>query len=424
MITDRLSFAILFLILSSTLTGLSSLLRSLGKLQAKHLYRNHPRLFFFQHLLTPLYKHQQWMGLFYSLNISKLFLILAYAICSTSYLTAYYTKFLTGYTFILSAIFLIAIPYLLDLFASLISLAIPTFTFKIFSPIASTILVASAPFCFLRFRLLALMPKRTPLPFAEIRDEIPGIIRDSELMPYLDTNDQLLLTSIIAFKERIAKEIMVPRVDLFSLDIESTVAEAAIAFEDQGYSRIPVYRESVDQIEGVLLYKDLLKVLRKSEDEALNESIESLVKPVVYTPETKKISALLQEFRSKQGHLAIVVDEYGGTEGIVTLEDILEELVGEIADEYDLGEEEQYIALPSGAWVVDSKMSIGDIEQKLGIQIPESPEYETIGGYIFHKAGTIPSKGWRMHHDDFDIEVLSTTERSIEKVRITPLVSE
>ena len=145
--------------------------------------------------------------------------------------------------------------------------------------------------------------------------------------------------------------------------------------------------------------------------------LEQLIKPILYTPETKKISRLLQEFRQKQIHLAIVVDEYGGTEGIITIEDILEEIVGEIADEHDILEEEKlYFPFPGGGWIVDGKMNVLDIEKELGIQIPPSPEYDTIGGYVFHRAGTIPSKGWKIHQDLFDLEVLSSNERAIEKV--------
>ena len=118
--------------------------------------------------------------------------------------------------------------------------------------------------------------------------------------------------------------------------------------------------------------------------------------------------------------MAIIVDEYGGTEGIVTIEDILEELVGEIEDEYDIGEDAEYSEIPGGGWVVDAKMSILDIEQQIGIQIPPNHEYETVGGYVFHCAGTIPAKGWRLSHDDFDLEVLSSDERSLKKIKIIP----
>jgi putative hemolysin len=151
-----------------------------------------------------------------------------------------------------------------------------------------------------------------------------------------------------------------------------------------------------------------------------SKTIESLIKPVVFTPETKKISVLLQEFRNKKNHLAIVVDEYGGTEGIVTIEDILEELVGEIEDEYDIQQADLISSLASGGWIIDAKMGIIDIEEEIGIQIPPGPEYDTIGGYVFHKAGSIPTKGWKVHLDEFDLEVLSSDERSINKIKITP----
>lgn len=149
-------------------------------------------------------------------------------------------------------------------------------------------------------------------------------------------------------------------------------------------------------------------------------SLDTIAKPVLYAPENKKITQLLQEFRNKQIHMAIIVDEYGGTEGIVTIEDILEELVGEIEDEYDIDDEHDFWELPGGGWVVDAKMTILDIEEELGIKIPPNPEYETIGGYVYHCAGTIPAKGWRLSHDEFDLEVLSSTERSLKKIKLQP----
>ena len=215
---------------------------------------------------------------------------------------------------------------------------------------------------------------------------------------------------------------MVPRVNLVSLPSTTSLIEAAKVFLTENFSRIPVYKDTVDNMVGVLLYKDILKVHIEHQNDAklLSSSIEKIIKPVLYTPETKKIAYLLQEFRSKQIHLAIVVDEWGGTEGIVTIEDILEELVGEIADEYDVGTESLYTALPNAeGWIISAKMSIIDIEAELGIRIPQSPEYDTIGGFVVHKAGTIPSKGWRLHQDNFDLEILSSTERSIEKIKIT-----
>jgi len=264
--------------------------------------------------------------------------------------------------------------------------------------------------------------EKTASPTFKIRDKVYELLQETELGAYLDPTEQKFILSVVSFKERIAREVMVPRINIFSVSEDTPVHEAAQNFLTEGYSRIPVYKDSVDNIIGVLLYKDVLKIYieQSAGSNQLNNPIGKLVKPVLYTPETKKISHLLQEFRSKQIHLAIVVDEWGGTEGIVTIEDILEELVGEIADEYDIGQQTQFTVLPSGGWIVDAKMSIIDIQEELGVKIPDSPEYDTIGGYIFHRAGAIPSKGWRIHHDEFDLEVLSSSERAVEKIKITP----
>ncbi len=266
------------------------------------------------------------------------------------------------------------------------------------------------------------MREKRPSPQFKIRDKVFELLQETELGAYLDANEQQLILSVVSFKERIAREVMVPRINLFSLPHDTFLREAAQSFLKEGYSRIPVYKESVDNIIGVLLYKDILKIYVEAElnSALLDLAIEKYVKPIFYTPETKKISHLLQEFRSKQMHLAIIVDEWGGTEGIVTIEDILEELVGEIADEYDIEQQTLFTVLPTGGWIVDAKMSIIDVQEELGVKIPQSPEYDTIGGYVFQRAGAIPTKGWRLHHDDFDLEILSSSERSIEKIKIIP----
>lgn len=244
----------------------------------------------------------------------------------------------------------------------------------------------------------------------------------SKKEPKKNETEHAFLSSIAAFKERTAKEIMVPRIDLFALPSHISAQEGAEKCIEEGYSRVPIYKENIDTIIGVLNTKDLMHLyiecVQKNNFDPLKVPVEELISPILYTPETKIISKLLQEFRSNKIHIAIVVDEYGGTEGIVTIEDILEELVGEIADEYDSDEELLFKELPSGGFVVDARMNILDIYKELKIEIPLSPEYDTIGGYIYHKAGTIPGKGWRLHNDNFHLEVLNSTERSVEKVWI------
>lgn len=263
---------------------------------------------------------------------------------------------------------------------------------------------------------------------AQAKQEIIDIIQEAELSPGVSRHDKKLIESVLSFRERIAREVMVPRVNVFSLPAETTIREAADMIAAEGYSRTPIYRNTIDEITGVLMYKDILTKFREyvqkgNDPKVLDAPIETLQKQVLYTPETKKISSLLQEFRKKQVHLAIVVDEYGGTEGIVTIEDILEEIVGEIADEYDI-DETLYVAQGDGSWLIDARMSIFDAEDLLNIQIPQEGEYDTIGGYVFHCAGAIPSKGFAIHQDAFELEVVDSNERVVEKVRIKPSKTE
>ncbi len=438
-----LALSLIFLLGIITLTGISTSLQTLGRLQAREEFKKHHRIFFFQHITSSLFKEKNWDGLFFCLSFTKQALQLCYAISAFFFVLGFppfqqAIAVLPDGSYALTAvwsIFVAAIVVLssltMDLGARLFATAKPSLVFLIFGWIASVFLLLLSPLSSLSLKIFKkLFPSiyrhHNTSPTMRIRDKILEIIHESELAPHLDPQEQKLIASVASFKERIAREIMVPRIDVFSLPATTSIAEAAQSFVLEGYSRIPVYRDSVDHIIGVLLYKDVLNIyardaMHKEETSSnLSKAIEGLVKPVLYTPETKKISHLLQEFRSKQIHLAIVVDEYGGTEGIVTIEDILEELVGEIADEYDIDQEVMYSILPGGGWTVDARMGILDIDKELGIKIPSSPEYDTIGGYIFHRAGAIPSKGWRIHHDDFDLEVLSSDERSIEKIRITP----
>lgn len=292
---------------------------------------------------------------------------------------------------------------------------------RISAPIASFFLFLFLPFTFLLFRLIRLFsPQASFSPFSEssgsAKEKLFEAIRDVDDGSLLNEHDKKLLQSVFTFRDRIAREVMVPRVNLSCIAQDATIREAAELFEKEEYSRVPVYKNTIDQITGVLMYKDIL--LRYMQPNArLDESIEPLVKNMIYTPETKKISQLLQEFRKKQTHIAIVVDEYGGTAGIVTIEDILEEIVGEIADEYD---DEAVLFRPAGKgiWIVDARMNLLDLEEELGIKIPQEGEYDTIAGYIFFSLGTIPQRGTVIHHDQFELEILASNDRVVEKVKI------
>lgn len=297
------------------------------------------------------------------------------------------------------------------------------------APIVSFFMTLLFPFIFIFLKLFQLFPhtlhfEPSQEPNQEAKQELIDIIEESNLNTQFDPQDKKILESIMGFKDRIAREIMVPRVDIFCLSHHTTIEEAANLIYKEGYSRTPVYQDTLDNIIGVLMYKDVLakymEHAREGDKAVLQFPISTLVKDVIYTPETKKISHLLQEFRKKQVHLAIIVDEYGGTEGIVTIEDILEEIVGEIADEYDQ-EEALFLALPEGGWVIDARMAISDVETELGIEFPEEGDYDTVGGYLFHETGMIPPKGYLIQKPNFELEVLRSNNRRVEKLRIKPL---
>ena len=439
MFTFSVVLALFFLLGTSTLTAFVAALHRLGKLQTEEMLKEERSAFFFRHFLNFFFGKLKWEGLHFSLSFTKHLLRIAYVLTAFFVLlkldifqNALIKTETAGYVFdifltLCVTLLIIASSLLVDFLLGLYGQMKPNSAFSLFAPVCSIMLLLciplTAPFFHIMKRFMPKTSKELKLPPTfKIRDKVYELMQETELGAYLDATEQKFILSIVSFKERIAREVMVPRINLFSLSDDTLVHEAAQKFVTEGYSRIPVYKDSVDNIIGVLHYKDILKLYleQESSPHLLNTPISKMAKPVLYTPETKKISHLLQEFRSKQIHMAIIVDEWGGTEGIVTIEDILEELVGEIADEYDTGQQNLFSTLPGGGWIVDAKMSIIDILEELGVKIPQSPEYDTIGGYIFHKAGSIPNKGWRIHHDEFDLEVLSSSERALGKIKITP----
>ncbi|MES2273661.1 MAG: hemolysin family protein [Chlamydiota bacterium] len=424
-----------FLWSALALTACSTALLHLGKFKSKEYLREKGGpLFFFRPILKRFFPKHEWENLSFCISLSKHIYELAYA-TSAFFFLMFISPALRNQVIQtpdhsewapLLAIggIIIAISLLLDYFLRLLASLWSRPLLKIAAPFASFSLLILFPLVGLFLQLTRSLLNKIQIEqessdFLAGKSRLREIIRESELQQHLDVTDQKLISSFVNFKERVAKEIMVPRVDIFSLSADTPIREAARLFALEGYSRIPIYKETLDQIIGVILYKDLLKFFT-GPNKNLDEPLETIAKPVLYAPENKKITQLLQEFRNKQIHMAIIVDEYGGTEGIVTIEDILEELVGEIEDEYDIGEDQEFWEIPGGGWVVDAKMSIIDIENQLGVQIPTHPDYETIGGYVFHCAGTIPSKGWRLSHDEFELEVLSSNERSLKKIKILP----
>jgi CBS domain containing-hemolysin-like protein len=424
---------LLFLFGSLTLTACSTSMIRLGKFKSKELLKAPgPLLFYVRPLLKRILRKHEWENLYFSISISKQIFMLAYATSSFFYLISTVPSLYASLhesvvlhhwlPLVMAGLGIIAVLVVLDFGVRIAANLFARQLLLLAAPIGSLYLLILSPLIALFLLFFRDIVRKIHLDEDTVmtdKTRLSEMIRESELQPHLDPADQKLISSFLSFKERVAKEIMVPRVDLFALPRTTPLREAASLFAHEGYSRIPIFEENLDQITGVVLYKDLLKTYTATGAD-VSAPLQTIAKPVLYAPENKKISHLLQEFRTKQIHMAIVVDEYGGTEGIVTIEDILEELVGEIEDEYDIGDDHDFLEMPSGGWIVDAKMSILNIHEQLGISIPESPEYETIGGYIFHCAGTIPGKGWRLSHDNFDLEILSSDERSIKKIKITP----
>jgi len=419
------------------LTTAISAFRRMHKKDAQKQMKSLGPLFFyepFHHFFFPTHEYE---GIFFTTICAQNLARFGYAACGVIFLSQ--TKLFqtpsafsesTVFWVILSVFVLILSSFILgDYLPRIFGTRLPEKALEVSLPISSLYLFLAFPLAYIFLKISQSFSRdlyfdSTQEPSAQAKQEIIELIQEAQVSPTLDIHDKQLIESVLTFKERCAREVMVPRVDMFSLSADTSIKEAAKLLQNEGYSRTPVYRNTVDNIVGVLMYKDILQKYMESEEKAdpkiLDAPIETIQKGILYTPETKKISSLLQEFRKKQVHFAIVVDEYGGTEGIVTIEDILEEIVGDISDEYDQ-EEETFKQTPDGSWIIDAKTSIFDIDEQLGLQIPQEEEYDTVGGYVFHVAGAIPSPGFIIHHNDFELEILESSDRAVEKVRIKPV---
>jgi len=231
-------------------------------------------------------------------------------------------------------------------------------------------------------------------------------------------DEQNMLKGIIRFGDETAKEVMTSRQNIIDLDIRSNYADVLKCIEDNNYSRIPVYQDNTDNIRGILYIKDLLPHLTKSS----NFRWQSLIRPPYFVPETKKIDDLLREFQENKVHIAIVVDEFGGTSGIVTLEDILEEIVGEINDEYD-EEEKFYSKLNYNTFIFEGKTLLTDLCRILNVDDEEFEEVEgdadTLAGLLLEIKGDFPSIHEKIDYKNYTFEVMNVEERRISKIKVT-----
>ena len=248
------------------------------------------------------------------------------------------------------------------------------------------------------------------------REEVQHIVAEGQESGVFSESEHEYIRNIFEFTHTCVREVMVPRTRMVALEIDTPREQLVATLLESQYSRYPVYRDSIEEIVGVVHGKDLLGRLVRGESFRLDE----VLRPPVFVPEGKMVNNLLKEMQRTRNHMALVVDEYGGLSGLVTTEDLLEELVGEIEDEHDAGEPSPLEQLPDGAWLVDGLMPVFDLRELLGVRLEEQLPYDTVAGLVLHELGHLPEQGesilWQQHR----ISCEEVTRTAVLRVRITP----
>ena len=245
-------------------------------------------------------------------------------------------------------------------------------------------------------------------------EDIEYIVSLGRRQGALDKDKEHLLSSIFEFSDTTAREIMVPRTDIIAVPVDANYQKVVEISLESGFSRIPVYEESIDKVVGIFYTKNLITPPRREEQEAF---LASRMRPAVFVPESKKISEVLKLFQRERIHMAIVVDEFGGTGGLVTMEDIIEELLGEIQDEFDT-EEERLVKSDDGTYQADARINVEELEDELELTFPEDRDYESLGGFLMEEAAEVPSEGWEHTYQGFLFRVLEADPQRVIKVHI------
>ena len=245
-------------------------------------------------------------------------------------------------------------------------------------------------------------------------EELRTIVALSEERGTLEEDERDMIDSVMEFGDTVVRELMVPRVDMECFDSTSTVGEATDGVKELGFARVPVYEGDIDHIVGILYAKDLLKFDAETDR---GKPIADILRPPFFTPESKNAGDLLRELRRRRTHIAIVVDEYGGTAGLVTLEDLIEEIVGEIHDEHDQEEEQLLTVIDKSTLVADGMVRLDELAESMGLTF-EGEGIETLGGYLMDAFGRIPSEGEKLERDGAEFTVESVVEQRIKGVRV------
>ena len=256
----------------------------------------------------------------------------------------------------------------------------------------------------------------------EFEQDILLVVEEGEKEGVVDEQERALIENVIEFRDTTAGHIMTPRTDIVALDLEAALDEARATIETSGHSRIPVYEGTLDKIVGILYARDLIKSIphpdRLAADQTAVFDMRSVIRRAMFVPETKPLRNLLTDFRVQKVHVAIVLDEYGGTSGLVTIEDVLEELVGEIADEHEPREAALFRKTGDLTAEADARLPVAELNAQFHLAVPEDAGYETIGGFLMSAMGRIPEKGAVFEHNGSRFTVLEAEPQRINRVKI------
>lgn len=432
--TTLFIISIIFLFGSISLAAIMTAIEKIGYLEFKEAIKRHPYTFFILHLIQKTNKGDRIDEVLNFIAHTHQIVRLCFGIIATLLVISlpavspFIDEGKHGLEFapilvIATVLFFIVLTVILDTTTHILTSTIPYSILKALSWTAYIFLVCLYPVTLVTLSVQRKLSQEEEFSGSygaekRFRRRLIELLDETDSEKSLDNEGQRIMIAISNLGTRLCKEVMIPRVNITSLSENTPFREAADVFIKENYSRIPIYHTSQDDIIGVVHFKDLFRKLYEKKEGVIKE----LVRPVLFAPETKKISILLKEFQKKQMHMAIIVDEYGGTEGLITVEDILEEIVGDIFDEYDHDEIVHKIDTDAdGSYLVDAKMNLIDIESVTDIRFPKLPDYDTLGGFIYHKAGTIPEIGYKIFLDNFSLEVIKGSDRLIDKVRLTPV---
>ena len=282
---------------------------------------------------------------------------------------------------------------------------------KLFLPISKILMVVSK----LIARIFGV--KIDEIAFLITEEEIKSVVSVGEEEGVIEEEEKKMIHSIFEFTDTTVKEIMIPRTTVFAVEASKTLEEIWDVITGNGYSRIPVYEEGIDNIIGVFYIKDIFNVIR---DGKLNMQVKSFIREAYFVPETKALVEMLEEFKKKHIHMAIVLDEYGGTSGIITIEDLIEEIVGDINDEFDIEHDEEIKKVADNKYIIDAMLDVEFLNEELSIDLPVSEDYDSLGGYIYSVLGRVPLEKDTITHDNgkVEIRVLEVDNRRIVKALI------